>query len=91
MYSIYPLIPHFYVAKLGYPGCIPILLNFAPKHILCVLIRSASSKIPTINVLRVSKNKRTIGPQNAHLKPDLGVLSHHYMTLTLNTHTPLLT
>ena len=35
--------------------------------------------------------QRTIGPENAHLKPDLGVLSHHEMTLTLNTHTPLLT
>ena len=39
----------------------------------------------------ITKNKRTIGPENAHLKPDLGVLSHHEMTLTLNTHTPLLT
>ena len=36
-------------------------------------------------------NQRTIGHENAHLKPDLGVLSHHEMTLTLNTHTPLLT
>ena len=36
-------------------------------------------------------NQRTIGPENAHLKPVLGVLSHHAMTLTLNTHTPLLT
>ena len=35
--------------------------------------------------------QRTIGPENAHLKPDLGVLSHNEMTLTLNTHTPLLT
>ena len=34
-------------------------------------------------------NQRTIGPENAHLKLDLGVLSHHEMTL--NTHTPLLT
>ena len=38
-----------------------------------------------------SSNQRTIGPENAHLKPDLGVLSHHEMTLNLNTHTPLLT
>ena len=36
-------------------------------------------------------NQRTIGPENAHLKPDLGVLSHHEITLTLNTHIPLLT
>ena len=35
-------------------------------------------------------NQRTIGPENAHLKPDPGVLSHHEMTLTMNTHTPLL-
>ena len=38
-----------------------------------------------------NQNQRTNGPENAHLKPDLGVLSHHEMTLTLNTHTPLLT
>ena len=36
------------------------------------------------------ENQRTNGPENAHLKPDPGVLSHHEMTLTLNTHTPLL-
>ena len=35
-------------------------------------------------------NQRTIGPENAHLKPDPAVLSHHEMTLTLNTHKPLL-
>ena len=35
-------------------------------------------------------NQRTIGPENAHLKPDLGVLSHHDKTLTVNTHKPLL-
>ena len=38
-----------------------------------------------------NKDQRTTGPENAHLKPDLGVLSHNEMTLTLNTHTPLLT
>ena len=37
-----------------------------------------------------NRDQRTIGPENAHLKPDLGVLSHNEMTLTLNTHTPLL-
>ena len=43
-------------------------------------------------VIAVSySDQRTIGPENAHLKPDLGVLSHNEMTLTLNTHTPLLT
>ena len=35
-------------------------------------------------------DQRTIGPENAHLKPDPAVLSHHEMTLTLTTHTPLL-
>ena len=29
-----------------------------------------------------NKNQRTIGPENAHLKPDLGVSSHNEMTLT---------
>ena len=43
------------------------------------------------NTLNDMYNQRTIGPENAHLKPDLGVLSHNEMTLTLNTHTPLLT
>ena len=28
----YPLIPYFYMAKLGYPGGIPIFLVFATKH-----------------------------------------------------------
>ena len=32
-------------------------------------------------------NQRTTGPENAHLKPDLGAL----MTLILNTHILLLT
>ena len=44
------------------------------------------------NSIAVSfENQRTIGPENAHMKSDLGVLSHHEMTLTFNTHTPLLT
>ena len=46
-----------------------------------------------MNVLNhdnAQQNQRTIGPENAHLKPDPAVLSHHEMTLTLNTHTPLL-
>ena len=45
----------------------------------------------TVSALSPYLNQRTIGPENAHLKPDLGVLSHNEMTLTLNTHTPLLT
>ena len=54
--------------------CARILLIFA-KHLIAI-----SKK----------KNQRTIGPENAHQKPDLGVLSHHEMTLTLNTHKPLI-
>ena len=42
-------------------------------------------------IIVVLFNQRTICSENAHLKPDLGVLSHNEMTLTLNTHTPLLT
>ena len=45
---------------------------------------------PTLKTEVGKKKQRTIGPENAHLKPDPGVLSHHEMTLTLNTHTPLL-
>ena len=56
-----------------------ILQDKMQKQMLKELIRQTTS------------NQRTNGPENAHLKPDLGVLSHHEMTLTLNTHTPLLT
>ena len=48
-------------------------------------------RVKTKSVINKINNQRTIGPENAHLKPDLGVLSHHEMTLTLKTHTPLLT
>ena len=52
--------------------------------------RGGSNEYPQSMFWSKNKNQRTIGPENAHLKPDLGVLSHHEM-LTLNTHTPLLT
>ena len=52
---------------------------------------SRSGKSGNFEISQGNLNQRTIGPENAHLKPDLGVLSHHEMTLTLNTHTPLLT
>ena len=54
-----------------------------------VPLKSLISKI-LAKISLISKNQRAIGPENAHLKPDPGVLSHHEMTLTLNTHTPLL-
>ena len=36
------------------------------------------------------ENITNIGPENAHMKPYIGALRHHEMTLTLNTHTLLL-
>ena len=62
-------------------------------------LRKTSCKVSTKYISMVKRyrltktltNQRTIGPENAHLKPDLGVLSHNEMTLTLNTRTPLLT
>ena len=40
--NIYPLIPHYYIAKLGYAGIhVPIFLNFAPKHELWVRLAEA--------------------------------------------------
>ena len=49
--------------------------------------RGGSNEYPQSMFWSKSTNQRTIGPENAHLKPDLGVLSHHKMILTLNTHT----
>ena len=40
----YPLIPHFYIAKLVVCRGIPIFLIFAPKHRLWVLVRTASAR-----------------------------------------------
>ena len=62
------------------------------KHRLWVQVRTrgASNNYPQSMFWSKYKNQRTVGPENAHLKPDPGVLSHHEMTLTLNTHTPLL-
>ena len=39
--------------------------------------RGGSNEYPQSMFWRKNKNQRTIGPENAHLKPDLGVLSHH--------------
>ena len=71
--------------------------NVGGTHILfCAKIRilqpgRVQFPYEELSVRKLHCNQRTIGPENAHLKPDLGVLSHHEMTLTLNTHTPLLT
>ena len=67
------------------------------EHKCFLIIYQFKSREETIklrwlwNSVYIHFNQRTIGPENAHLKPDLGVLSHNEMTLTLNTHTPLLT
>ena len=53
--------------------------------------RGSSNEYPQSMFWSKTENQRTIGPENAHMKLDLGVLSQHEMTLTLNTHTPLLT
>ena len=49
-----PLEPHFYIVKLGVYMGVPIFHIFAPKHRLCVLVRTASARRserePTINV-----------------------------------------
>ena len=50
---VYPLEPHFYIAKLGYAGVYLFFLIFAPKHRLWVL-----DCVPTIYVL--SKNKKNV-------------------------------
>ena len=53
--------------------------------------RGGSNVHPQSMFWSKNKNQGTIGPENAHLKPDLGVFSHNERTLTLNTHTHLLT
>ena len=40
----YHIIPHFHTVKLGYAGVYIFFLNFAPKHRLWVLVRTA---VPT--------------------------------------------
>ena len=73
------------------------LRSVANKHYIlpqakCNLFKGSLSFSGVLiwNSLPLDINQRTNGPENAHLKPDPGVLSHHEMTLTLNTHTPLL-
>ena len=42
--NIYPLKPHFYIAKPGYAGVYLFFLIFASKHRLWVLVRTASAR-----------------------------------------------
>ena len=39
------ILSHFYTAKLGYAWGIPIFINFAPKHRLCVHFRTRDSNV----------------------------------------------
>ena len=41
--NVYPLKPHFYIAKLGYAGYTFFFIS-APKHRLWVLVRTASAR-----------------------------------------------
>ena len=41
LYNFYPLIPHFYIVKLGFQGVYIIFLISAQKHRLWVLVRKA--------------------------------------------------
>ena len=56
----YPHTPHFFIVKLGCTRVYNVFLNFALKHRLWVLVRTASLRrfwrVPTIYVL--SKNKK---------------------------------
>ena len=44
LYNFDPLKPHFYIVKLGFTGVYINFLIFAQKHILWVLVRTASSR-----------------------------------------------
>ena len=66
-----------------------IFIHIFNKNIGCVYTLEPPHEYPQSVFWSTVKNQRTDGPVNAHLKPDVGVLSHHEMTLTLNTHTPL--
>ena len=44
LYDTGPLKPHFYIVKLGYTGVYVIFLISASKHIMWVLVRTASSR-----------------------------------------------
>ena len=44
LYNFDPLIPHFYIVKLGFTGIYIIFLISAQKHRLWVLVRTASAR-----------------------------------------------
>ena len=65
LYNFDPLKPHFYIVKLGFTGVYIIFLICAQEHRLWELVRTASARIPTINVLsRNIKNIRAFFSEN---------------------------
>ena len=65
--DIYPLRPHFYIVKLGFTG-VYIILIFALKHILCVLVRTCTHNIcfaqKYMKIMYNMKKKKTT--ENCH-------------------------
>ena len=65
--NVYPLELHFYIAKLGYAEVL-----FAPKHILWVFVRIASTRrflrVPTIYVLGKNNNNIKIFSRNLNFQ-----------------------
>ena len=61
-WNVYPLTPHFYIVKVGFTGVYIIVLFFALKDRLWVLVRTASlrrlKRVPIIYAL--SKNMKII-------------------------------
>ena len=56
---IIPPEPHFYIAKVGYAGVYLFFLNFAAKHILWVLVRTASMIKSKKKTKKKQTNKQT--------------------------------
>ena len=47
---VHPLTPHFYIVKLGFTGGLHYFLIFALKHMLWVLVRTASIYVLSKNM-----------------------------------------
>ena len=60
IFEIFPLIPHFYIAKLGYAGIYLFFLILAPKHRLWVLVRTASPILICTHNQCLEQNKKKI-------------------------------
>ena len=56
---------------------------FVHRHKCLVPILCCCRYTIPVKTTKTKLNQRTIGPENAHLKPDLGVLSHNEMSLSM--------